>query len=151
MNYQVEGAGKASLDLNKLVLAMGRVAPESKNVLEAVRLDGLEGVVDLVDRHVGAGEVHHALHADDVLHLVRNVQRQIRRRPTRTPRYVAERRVVGHHPLHPLQQVLHPILRLWREELEREQNLLLLQQRLLDLLYHLHSLSLSLTFRIDLQ
>ncbi|KAM0985678.1 hypothetical protein ACFX13_013138 [Malus domestica] len=33
MSDQVEGAGKASLDLNRLILVMGRVAAQIKNVL----------------------------------------------------------------------------------------------------------------------
>lgn len=136
--YKVEGAGKTALDLNKLVLAMGWVAAESKNVLEAVGLDGLEGVVDLLDGHVGAGEMHHALHADDVLHFVGDVQSQIGGGATGAPRDVAEGRIVSHHPIHPLQQVVHSILRLRREELEREHHLLLIHQCLLDFVDHLH-------------
>lgn len=117
---------------------MGWVAAESKNVLEAVGLDGLEGVVDLLDGHVGAGEMHHALHADDVLHFVGDVQSQIGGGATGAPRDVAEARIVSHHPIHPLQQVVHPILRLRREELEREHHLLLIHQCLLDFVDHLH-------------
>ncbi|KAM1000261.1 hypothetical protein ACFX2A_007027 [Malus domestica] len=41
---------------------------------------------------------------------------------------VAEGRVVGNHPVHPLQEILDAILGLWGEELEGENHLLLIHQ-----------------------
>jgi hypothetical protein len=66
------------------------IAAESENVLEAVGLDGGESVVDLVNRHVGAGEVHHGLDADDVLHPVGDVEGEIGGGATGAPGDVAE-------------------------------------------------------------
>jgi len=72
--YQVACAGKAAFNLHKFVLAMWGVTSKSKHILEAIGLDGLESMVYLLNRHVGAGEVHHGLHTDNVLHLVGNFQ-----------------------------------------------------------------------------
>lgn len=137
--YKIKSARKASLDLDELVLSMRGVTSECKHILDPIRLDRGEGVVDLLDRHVGAGEVHHALDAHHVLHPVGDLQRHVRRGPAGSPCDVAEGRVVRHHPLHPLEKVLDAVLRLRREELEREQHpVVIRRRRLVDLLYHLH-------------
>jgi hypothetical protein len=144
-SYEVEGAGKAALDLDELVLAVRGITAESENVLEAVGLDGGEGVIDLVDGHVGAGEVHHGLDADDVLHPVGDVEGEIGGGATGAPSDVAECGVVSHHAVHPLEEVVHSIVRLGREELEREHHLPFLRKPCLDLLNHLHLSASDLT------
>lgn len=144
---QVEGAGEPALDLHELVLAVRGIAAEGEDVLDPIGLDGGEGVVDLLDGHVGAGEVHHGLDADHVLHPVRDVQGEVGGGPAGAPGDVAEGRVVDDHPVHPLEKVVHAVLRLGREELEREHHLPLAAAaatavahagRLPDLLNHLH-------------
>lgn len=136
--YEVEGAGKAALDLDELSLSMRGVTAESKDVLEAVGLDGGESVVDLLDGHVSAGEVHHGLDADDVLHTVGDVESEIGGGAASAPGDVAESGVVGDHTVHPLKEVVDTIVGLWREELERENNLPVISKTFLDLLNHLH-------------
>lgn len=137
--YEVESTGETSLDLDELVLAVRWVTTEREDIMNAIGLDGGEGVVDLLDGHVGAGEVHHGLDADHVLHAVGYLQRQIGGGSAGAPRDVAERRVVRHHPLQSVEQVVDTILRLRGEEFEREHNPIVIGRRCLqDLLYHLH-------------
>lgn len=76
--YEIEGTGEATLDLNELVVAVRRVTAEGEDVVDAVGLDVVEGVVYLVNRHVGASEMHHSLNADHVLHPVSNLESEIR-------------------------------------------------------------------------
>lgn len=140
--YKVQGAGESSLDLDELILSMRRIPAQSEDILNAIGLDGGEGVVDLLDGHIRAGEVHHGLDAHHVLHAVGDLQRQIRRGSAGSPSDVAERRVVRHHPLHSVEQVVDTVLRLRREELEGEHHPVVIgARRLPDLLYHLHLLT----------
>ena len=81
---------------------------ESEDVLETINLDGLKSVIDLLNRHVGIGEMHHELDADHVLHLVSDVESEIDGGTTGSPSDVAERGVMSHHTLHPLEQVVQP-------------------------------------------
>lgn len=91
------------MDLDKLVLAVGRVAAEGKDVVDAVGVDGGEGVVDAAEGHVGACQVHHCLNADHVLHAVGDLEGEIRGGPTGAPCDVAEGRAVGNHPLNAIE------------------------------------------------
>jgi len=70
---EVESASEAALDLDEFILTMRRIATKSKNILDSIGFDGFEGVIDLLNGHVGAGEMHHSLDTDDVLHLVGDV------------------------------------------------------------------------------
>ena len=135
-NYEIECTSKATLDLNKLVLAFRRITTESEDVLETINLDGLKSVIDLLHRHVGTGEMHHGLDADHVLHPVGDVESEIGGGTTGSPSDVAECGVVSHHTLHPLEQVVHCIFSFGREELEREHHFIF--PCLPDLLYYLH-------------
>lgn len=99
---------------------MGRVTAEGEDVLDAIGVDGGEGVVDLVDGHVGAGEVHHGLDAEDVLHPVGDLEGEIGGGSAGAPGDVAEGGVVRRHALHPIEQVVHPVLSLRGEEFEGE-------------------------------
>lgn len=141
VEYEIESTSEAALDLDEFVLPMGRVAAKRENVLEAIRLDSLKGVIDLLDRHIGAGEMHHGLDADHVLHLVGNVEGEIGGGATGAPCNVAEGRIMCHHAIHPLEQVVHTILRLGREVLEGEHHpAAIAGGGCPDLLYHLHLL-----------
>lgn len=132
--YEVEGGGEAALDLDKLVLAVRRVTAEGEDVVDAIGVDGGEGVVDAAEGHVGAGEVHHGLDADHVLHAVGDLEGEIGGGSTGAPCDVAEGRAVGNHPLNAIEQIVHSILGLRGEELEREHHAAFAP----DLVYHLH-------------
>ena len=90
------------------------VTAKSKDVLETINLDGLKSVVNLLNRHVGAGEMHHGLDADHVLHTVGDVDSEIGGGTLDSPSDVAERRVVSHHTLYPLERplLLHSLISL---------------------------------------
>ena len=60
-------------------------------------------MVDLLNMHVGAGEMHHGLDADHVLHPVGDVESDIGDGTTGSLSDVAECRVVSHYTLHPLE------------------------------------------------
>lgn len=137
ITYEIKSAGEATLDLNELILTVRRIAAKSENVLYAVGLNSLKSVIDLLDGHVRARQMHHRLDAYRVLHPVRDVKREIGRGATRPPSDVAECRVVGHHTVHPLEQVLDAIFRLRREEFEGEDDLVG-GYFLLNLVYYLH-------------
>lgn len=76
---EVESGGKTAPGLDELVVAVSMVSAKGEDVAEAVGLDGGEGVVDLVDGHIGAGQVHHRLHAHHVLHCVGDLKGELRR------------------------------------------------------------------------
>ena len=67
---EVESASEAALDLDEFILTMRRIATKSKNILDAIGFDGFESLIDLLNWHVGAGEMHHSLDTNNVLHLV---------------------------------------------------------------------------------
>ena len=119
---------------------MRRVAAEGKHILDAVGLDSVESMVDLLDRHVGTGEMHHGLDADGVLHLVGDLEGEIGGGATSSPCDVAEGGGVRHHPIHPVEEIIDSILGLGREEFEGEDDLSFLGARITDLLNHLHLL-----------
>ncbi|GLU03724.1 hypothetical protein SLE2022_209100 [Rubroshorea leprosula] len=50
--------------------------------------------------------MHHGLNADDVLHLVSNIKGEVGGGATSAPGDVAECRIVRHHPVHPLEEVV---------------------------------------------
>lgn len=79
-----------------------------------------------------------------VLHAVGDVEGDVGGGSAGAPGDVAEGGVVGHHPIHPLEQVLNALLRLGREELEGEHRPPTPIHRFLDLLDNLH-LSLCLS------
>ena len=90
------------------------VTAESKDILETINLDGLKSVVNLLNRHIGAGEMHHGLDADHVLHIVGDVDSEIGGGTPGSPSDVAECRVMSHHTLHPLERplLLHSLISL---------------------------------------
>lgn len=72
-----------------------------------------------------------------VLHAVGDVEGEVGGGSPGAPGDVAEGRAVRHHAVHPLEEVLDPLLGLGREVLERERRPAILR-RLLNLLDHLH-------------
>ena len=92
------------------------VTAESKDVLETINLDGLKSVVDLLNRNVGVGEMHHGLDADHVLHPVGDVDSEIGGGTPRSPSEIGGvlHPVVSHHTLHPLERplLLHSLISL---------------------------------------
>lgn len=120
VEYKIESTSEAAFDLDEFVLSMGRISTKREDILEAIGLDSLKSMVDLLNRHIGAGEMHHGLNTDHVLHLVGNVKGEIGGGATGAPSNVAEGRIMSHHAVHPLEEVIDTVLRLRREELEGE-------------------------------
>ncbi|KAG8369332.1 hypothetical protein BUALT_Bualt14G0000400 [Buddleja alternifolia] len=117
------------------------ISAEGEDVLNAVRLDGGESVVDVLDGHVSTGEVHHSLDADHVVHSIGDVKGEIGGGSASAPGDVAKRRVVSHHSFHSIKEVIDAILGLGREELEGEDDprrVIVRGGCLEDLVYHLH-------------
>mmetsp|Transcript_11936 Transcript_11936/g.35190 ORF Transcript_11936/g.35190 Transcript_11936/m.35190 type:complete len:302 (-) Transcript_11936:110-1015(-) len=135
---QVQRAAKAPLDGLKLFLALGRIATQRKDVLDALLLGLIQSRLQRVHGDVGACEVHHSVNTDLVLHLGRDVQGHTGGGAARTPGDVAEDWRMRHHALLALKQVLNALLRARREELEREERLPL-RHACINLVRDLHS------------
>jgi hypothetical protein len=69
----------------------------------------VQGVVQLLHRHVGARQVHHGLDADVALHARRDLQGQVRRGAARAPGDVAEQGLQGGHAVLALDEVGHAL------------------------------------------
>uniref|UniRef100_A0A2P2JJF9 Uncharacterized protein n=1 Tax=Rhizophora mucronata TaxID=61149 RepID=A0A2P2JJF9_RHIMU len=123
MSHEVAGTSKAAFNPNEFILTARGVAAERENVLDSVGLDRFKSFIDLADEHVSASEIHQCPHADDVLHLVGDIEGEIGGGASRSPGYVAECGVVDNHPLHLIEHVVHSVLRLRRKELEREHHI----------------------------
>ena len=71
-------------------------------------------MVDLLNRNVGVGEMHHGLDADHVLHPVGDVDSEIGGGTPRSPSEIGGvlHPVVSHHTLHPLERppLLHSLI-----------------------------------------
>jgi len=80
--YQIQRAGKPSFNSHKLVLATWRITPKRKNVLDAVGFDVVKSVIELLHRHVRAGQMHHSLNTN----LFRDTSRQ--QRPRSQPHFI---------------------------------------------------------------
>lgn len=61
--YQVKGTCESAGNLHKLILAMRRVSSKCQNILNSIGLDSVEGMLNLLNWHVCASQVHHRLHA----------------------------------------------------------------------------------------
>lgn len=95
-------------------------------------------MVDPVNRHIGAGEVHHGLDTDHILHSVDDIESEIGGGSTGAPGDVAESRVVSDHALHSFEEVIDAIFGLGREEFEGEDDARVVGFS--DLIYYLHIL-----------
>ena len=122
VEYKIESTSEAAFDLDEFILSMRRVAAKREDILKAIRLNSLKSMVDLLNRHIGAGKMHHGLDTDHVLHLVSNVEGEIGGGATGAPSNVTEGRIMSHHPVHPVEEVINTVLRLGREVLKGEHN-----------------------------
>ena len=110
---------------------------KSKNVLDPCSLGPLESTVNLISRHVGAGEVHHGLQTTVVLGCLTDLQGKLACAPSSTPSHINPDRIHECHALQTLIEVLNTINSLWREVLKGEAGLLCLYH-LVDFIYDLH-------------
>ena len=116
---------------------MRRISSKREHILNPIRSDRLQRVVNLLHRHVGAREMHHRLHADRVLHPRRDLEGEIRGGSSCSPGDVAEAGPVRDQTIHPLEEILDAVFGLGREELEGEGGLALLRHGF-DLVDNLH-------------
>ena len=137
MIHQIQRTSEPSFHLNELILPMRRVPSKREHILNPVGSNRLERVVDLLHRHVGAGQMHHRLHADRVLHPRGDLEGEIGGGSSGAPGDVAEGWAVRDQTIHPFEEILDAIFGLRREELEGEGGLALLR-RGFDLVDYLH-------------
>jgi hypothetical protein len=119
---QVQSARVPALDLLKVFLTFGRVPPQSKDVAQPRLFRRLQRLVDLVRGHVSARQVHHRLHADEVLHFCRDVEGDVGRGPARAPRDVAEGGPPRGHAVEALQEVVDALLGTGGKELKAKKS-----------------------------
>lgn len=122
IEYKIESTSESALDLDEFVLSMRRISTKRKDILNTIGLDSLKSMIDLLNRHIGTGEMHHCLNTDHILHLVGNVEGEIGSGATGAPSNVAEGRIMSNHTVHPLEEVIDTVLCLGREILKGEHN-----------------------------
>merc|ERR1719343_1572300 len=118
--YEVEGASEAAIDGLPLLRAAGRVTTEGHQVADTTVFAVLQSLVDLRRLHVCAGEVHVGDAAVKVLRVVGECHREVRGGAAGSPSEVNEQRAERPHPLDAPAEVGDAVLRLGREELQRE-------------------------------
>mmetsp|Transcript_7997 Transcript_7997/g.49403 ORF Transcript_7997/g.49403 Transcript_7997/m.49403 type:complete len:300 (+) Transcript_7997:1466-2365(+) len=118
---QIQRTGEPSLRSDECLLTFRRIPSQCQDVLHAALLQSLQCMFQLFLGHIGAREVHHRFDTDHVLHLLGDVQREIRGRTSGSPGDIAKERSCSHHLVHPHEQVFNSLFCLGREKFEGEE------------------------------
>mmetsp|Transcript_7998 Transcript_7998/g.49409 ORF Transcript_7998/g.49409 Transcript_7998/m.49409 type:complete len:210 (+) Transcript_7998:1466-2095(+) len=106
---QIQRTGEPSLRSDECLLTFRRIPSQCQDVLHAALLQSLQCMFQLFLGHIGAREVHHRFDTDHVLHLLGDVQREIRGRTSGSPGDIAKERSCSHHLVHPHEQVFNSL------------------------------------------